>query len=120
MSELTEIDPESKDPENYITFRDLVYLGWQHFVCLPNKIALWWLGRQFRKDPSYRDSWVANIAMPIYDGTRMKCICSFNEGHEEWCPIVKANDIRAFECGEMSHAHANYIAENLMKHLFKA
>lgn len=34
---------------------------------LLNRLALWWLGRQLRKDPGYAWSWHSNIAMAAYD-----------------------------------------------------
>lgn len=76
------------------------------------------LTKAMRDDPDYAHSWQCNIAMPIYDSTRFSCGCDFNEGHAPDCPLVKAHDIRAFECGPMSIEQANYIADQLMSHLF--
>lgn len=117
---MTTLSVNSEKPVYRVPIQDKARLAIQNFRCLPNRIALWWLGRQFRKDADYRESWKANIAMPIYDATRMRCMCNSQEGHEAWCPIVRAHDIRAFECGEMNAKHANYIADILLKHLFKA
>lgn len=44
-----------------------------------------------RDDPDYAHSWQCNIAMPILDGAK----------------------------GKLTHAEANAIAENMMRHLFE-
>jgi len=49
------------------------------------------LTRAMRDDPDYAHSWQCNIAMPILDGAK----------------------------GKLTHAEANEIADNLMRHLFE-
>jgi len=84
------------------------------------------IAKAMRDDPGYRHSWLCNIAMPIYDATRPKCVCQSligppfpNSGHFPECQVRQAETIpRRFECREMSIEQANYIAERLIKHLF--
>lgn len=63
------------------------------------------LSQQLQRDLGFRESWQANIAMPIYDATR------------------SAETLSKHDCGWKSHmegTQANYIADRLMKHLFGA
>jgi hypothetical protein len=62
----------------------------RNLPCIPTRIALWWICRAMRRDKAWRDTWHANIAMNIYDA------------HVHIKP-----------------AKANYLADRLMKHLFK-
>jgi hypothetical protein len=95
---------------------------------LPTKWAMKYICRQMRKDQAWRNSWHANIAMPIYDATRPQCYChnllskpDQRPEHFHGCEILQANTIpRRFECREMSIEQSNYIANRLMKHLFDA
>lgn len=59
--------------------------------------AVRYLSKQLQRDKAFRDSWHANIAMPIYDAVNADCVE----------PI-------------MSNAQASAIADRLMKHLFDA
>lgn len=87
------------------------------------------LSKQIQRDPGFRQSWHANIAMPIYDATRPQCYCDkllFNPKdvpplHYPNCELSQAATVpRRFEHREMSIEQANYIADRLMKHLFGA
>lgn len=51
------------------------------------------LALEMRNDPSYAQTWQANIAMPILDGCKKRSIA-------------------------MTHAQANELADDLMEHLF--
>lgn len=48
---------------------------WINFKSLPTWLAMRYLGRVIRNDPDYQEGWRANIAMPIYDRTRIHCDC---------------------------------------------
>lgn len=73
------------------------------------------LSKQLRNDPSFRQSWHANIAMPIYDATRPVCSCDVKP-HKEGCTAGQywANLLRP------DINQCNRIADRLMKHLFGA
>lgn len=71
------------------------------------------LSKQLQNDPEFRQSWHANIAMPIYDATRRECDCRaayINADHLDTCDSVTC--LRIDDC--------NRIADRLMKHLFNA
>lgn len=91
MSELTSILEPPR--QNRVSFIRKASVWIQNIGCTPNMLSLWWLGRQFRKHADYRYTWQSNIAMPILDASAGK---------------------------EMTHELANQIADDLMKHLFKA
>lgn len=44
-------------------------LWWINLPTVPNRLALWWLGRALRRDPSYLESWHATLTMTIVDHT---------------------------------------------------
>jgi hypothetical protein len=53
---------------------------WQPIICFPVKLARWIMKRSFAKDPSFRYSYQANIAMLIYDD-QIKWKESYNLEH---------------------------------------
>ena len=67
------------------------------------------LSRELQRSPGFRESWRANIAMPIYDATRLAG--KFEEGKP-----LPANHV----CIHMPIEQANEIADKLLKHLFDA
>ncbi len=83
-------------PQIHVTFgptrRERFRVWLSNLRVLHIRIALFVLCRAMRKDPSFRDSWQANIAMPIYVGADFK----------------------------LTPVEANKIADRLMKHLFDA
>lgn len=100
-------------------WRERFCVGWQNWKVRHIGKAIRVLCKALKEDPSFRQAWHSNIAMPIYDATRPKCSCVFDQGHEPHCQIVQAHDIpRRFELQDMSIEQANYIADKLMKHLF--
>lgn len=79
------------------------------------------LSKQLKRDHEFRESWKANIAMPIFDATRPKCNCAheLEAGklvHSLECPMTHAYR-RGDLCG-MTVQQANFIADKLMRHLF--
>lgn len=104
----------------------------RHVVPLKERFTVWWRNLKYRKvgkawkvleeeirnDPSYHQVILSNIAMPIYDATRMKCMCEYQTGKCDWCKNFK-EDARRFEFTQMSGQQANFIAERIINHLFK-
>lgn len=84
------------------------------------KWAVRHLSKQLRRDPEFRESWKANIAMPIYDATRPVCNC----GQSRFEPCLPQCARRQHAANaylfEMPPKQCNAIADRLMKHLFGA
>jgi len=66
------------------------------------------LSKQLQSDLTFRESWQANIAMPIFDCTR---------GHHPTNWKIEGGGV-AIAVRYMPIEQANYIADQLMKHLF--
>lgn len=76
------------------------------------------LSKQLQRDPGFRQSWHANIAMPIYDDTRKNCACLRFGQHDKDCHRYGIPGLN--ESHDMPIEQANHIADKLMKHLFNA
>lgn len=109
------------------TAKDAAKLRWWNFKLKLRNLWHWrtawavrYLSEQLQKDKGFRDSWHANIAMPIYDATRPQRTCdqmTFT-GHFGSCPQVRANEVKNYY--PMTPELCNDIADRLMKHLFNA
>lgn len=109
---------QKREPDG-ITFSQ-TGVAYHYLVPLSERLTVWlrnlwhwrtaWavrhLSKQLRKDKAFRESWQANIAMPIYDGTRIDYDYTDSNGI-----IVKGVE-------NMPIQQANDIADRLMKHLF--
>lgn len=86
---------ECECPEFQVSFVERASVWLKNLRCLHIKIAVNVLSRAMQEDKGFRDSWQANIAMPIYDRL---------SGWDH----------------ESKHAFSNRTADVLMKHLFDA
>lgn len=125
MTETNCIPAGGAKPIHKVPWRDRLRVFWQCWKCRKTGKAIEHLKLAFKNDPGFRQTWHANIAMPIYDATRPQCYCYFptcadgTKAHDHTCQMIQAETIpRRFECREMSIEQANYIADRLMKHLF--
>lgn len=117
-------------PTHRVSWGEKFRVWCQNFKCRKTARAYRDLCKALNEDPAYRQTWLANISMPIYDATRPKCYCDFPD-IPKWDGGVKAHGIhceqmesetipRRFECREMSIEQSNYIAEKILKHLFNS
>lgn len=67
-----------------------LHVRWHNFKVRGTGKAYRHLTQEMRNDPDYANSWLCNIAMPIYDGSK----------------------------GKLTIEEANEIAKELMRHLF--
>lgn len=99
-----------------------IRVAWQNWKVRKTGRAVRHLSEQLRKDPGFRQTWHANIAMPIYDATRPTCSCTplgpSEHQHHPSCPVYQAGE--RSDVHGMPIAQANHIADKLMKHLFNA
>lgn len=109
-----------------VPIRERIRVAWENWKCRKVGKAVRTLSKALKDDAGFRQTWHANIAMPIYDATRPKCYCGLmssptdESGHTLGCKVGQAQTIpRRFECRDMSIEQANYIADQLMEHLFK-
>lgn len=81
------------------------------------------LSKQLQRDSGFRQSWHANIAMPIYDATTPKCTCTHELKvgavlHYSGCPMIHGK--RYDYTAGMPIEQANHIADKIMAHIFNA
>jgi hypothetical protein len=135
MNATTSICSDCK-PDYRAPVSERLQVMWRNRGCWKIKLALFILHRAFKKDPGFRQSWHANIAMPIYDATRCDPTKPSNKeiAAQAWCyPGTQHHVMDVDLCSafavvlELREIEArpdidrcNLIADNLMKHLFNA
>lgn len=101
---------DSPKPRYRPPLKERLRVAWQNWKVRKTGRAVRYLSKQLQNDPGFRQSWHANIAMPIYDNTRDYSPTHFKQHDGEVVLGVR----------NMPVEQANYIADRVLNHLFNA